>query len=99
MGCRLSCTKGECVAALERARVKGCSHSGHWPLTILDKDQGQAAGGRRGAYLTTSWNERHTIMNNLLKTGIAGFAAWKLGGGIIGTIIVFLIVFWLLGMF
>ena len=38
-------------------------------------------------------------MNNLLKTGIAGFAAWKLGGGIIGTILVFLIVFWLLGMF
>lgn len=36
-------------------------------------------------------------MNNLIKTGIAGFAAWKLGGGIFGTIIVFLIVFYLLG--
>jgi len=37
-------------------------------------------------------------MNKLLRGGIAGFAAWKLGGGIIGTILVFLIVFWLLGM-
>lgn len=36
-------------------------------------------------------------MNRLLKTGIAGFAAWKWGGGLIGTIILFLIVFWLLG--
>jgi hypothetical protein len=36
-------------------------------------------------------------MNNLLKTGIAGFVAWKWGGGILGTIILFLIVFYLLG--
>jgi hypothetical protein len=33
----------------------------------------------------------------LVRGGIAGLAAWKLGGGIIGTIIVFLVVYWLLG--
>lgn len=36
-------------------------------------------------------------MNNLIKTGIAGFAAWKWGGGIIGTIVLFVIIFYLLG--
>ena len=35
----------------------------------------------------------------LLRAGVAGLAAWKLGGGIIGTILVFLLVYWLLGMF
>lgn len=34
---------------------------------------------------------------SLLRGAVAGLAAWKLGGGIIGTIIVFLLVFWLLG--
>ena len=38
-------------------------------------------------------------MKGILRTGLAGLAAWKLGGGIIGTILVFVIVFWLLGMF
>jgi hypothetical protein len=33
----------------------------------------------------------------LLRTGAAGLAAWKWGGGIIGTIIVFVIVYWLIG--
>ena len=36
-------------------------------------------------------------MNNLIKTGIAGFAAWKWGGGIFGTIILFIIIYFLLG--
>jgi hypothetical protein len=36
-------------------------------------------------------------MNGLFKAGIAGFAAYKWGGGIIGTIILFVIVFYLLG--
>ena len=36
-------------------------------------------------------------MNNLIKTGIAGFAAWKWGGGLLGTIILFVIVYYLLG--
>ena len=38
-------------------------------------------------------------MNRLLRTGVAGFGAYKLGGGIIGTIIVFVILYWLLGHF
>ena len=38
-------------------------------------------------------------MNGLLKTGIAGVAAWKLGGGIISMIVVFVLIFWLLGRF
>lgn len=33
----------------------------------------------------------------LLKTGLAGAAAWKWGGGIIGTVLVFLLAYWLLG--
>ena len=36
-------------------------------------------------------------MNNLLRTGIAGLAGWKLGGGLIGAILIFLLVYWLLG--
>lgn len=35
----------------------------------------------------------------LLRTGIAGVGAWKLGGGIISTILIFLFIFWLLGAF
>jgi len=35
----------------------------------------------------------------LLRAGVAGLAAWKLGGGIIGTILVFVLVYWLLGLF
>lgn len=34
---------------------------------------------------------------NLLRGGIAGLTAWKLGGGCFSTIIIFLIVYWLLG--
>lgn len=36
-------------------------------------------------------------MNNLLRGGLAGAAAWKFGGGIFSTILIFLVVFWLLG--
>jgi hypothetical protein len=36
-------------------------------------------------------------MRDLLRAGIAGFAAWKLGGGCLSVIIIFLIIFWLLG--
>jgi hypothetical protein len=38
-------------------------------------------------------------MNNIFKGVIAGYGAMKLGGGCFGTIIVFVIIFWLLGMF
>jgi len=37
-------------------------------------------------------------MNDLLKGALAGAAAWKFGGGIISTILIFIVVFWLLGM-
>ena len=40
---------------------------------------------------------RNSSMNGLLKGGIAGLVAWKWGGGIIGTILLFVLVFWLLG--
>jgi hypothetical protein len=33
----------------------------------------------------------------LIRGGIAGLAAWKLGGGVIGMIIIFVLVYWLLG--
>jgi len=36
-------------------------------------------------------------MNNLFRGAIAGMAAWKLGGGVISTILIFILVFWLLG--
>ena len=36
-------------------------------------------------------------MNRLIRTGIAGFAAWKWGGGLFGAIILFIIVYYLLG--
>jgi hypothetical protein len=38
-------------------------------------------------------------MNGFFKTIIAGFTAKKLGGGCLGMIIVFVIVYWLLGKF
>jgi hypothetical protein len=40
---------------------------------------------------------RNDSMNNLLKTLIAGYGAKKLGGGCISTILIFIIIFWLLG--
>jgi len=36
-------------------------------------------------------------MNGFFKTLLAGYSAKKLGGGCISTIIIFLIIFWLLG--
>jgi hypothetical protein len=33
----------------------------------------------------------------LIRGGIAGIAAWKLGGGCISTILIFLLIYWLLG--
>jgi hypothetical protein len=36
-------------------------------------------------------------MNNLFRGLISGFGAWKLGGGCVGTIVVFLIIWVLLG--
>lgn len=36
-------------------------------------------------------------MNSFFKTIIAGFGAYKIGGGIIGTIVVFIAIYFLLG--
>jgi len=36
-------------------------------------------------------------MKNWLKAGIAGIAAWKWGGGCISTILIFVLIYWLLG--
>lgn len=36
-------------------------------------------------------------MNNFFKTLIAGYGAYKLGGGCLGTVLVFVIIFMLLG--
>ena len=36
-------------------------------------------------------------MNNFFKTLLAGYAGWKWGGGCLGTIVVFVIVYYLLG--
>ena len=38
-------------------------------------------------------------MNNLFRTLIAGWGAKKLGGGCFSTILVFALLYWLLGMF
>ena len=36
-------------------------------------------------------------MNNLFRTLIAGYGAKKLGGGCVSTVLVFILIFWLLG--
>lgn len=38
-------------------------------------------------------------MNNAARGIIAGLGAWKLGGGCFSTVIIFVIIFWLLGYF
>lgn len=36
-------------------------------------------------------------MNNFVRTLIAGYGAKKLGGGCISTILIFIVIYWLLG--
>lgn len=36
-------------------------------------------------------------MNNIFRTLMAGYGAKKLGGGCISTVIIFILLFWLLG--
>jgi hypothetical protein len=38
-------------------------------------------------------------MSKLLRGVVAGWAAWKLGGGLIGTVLLFVVLWWLLGHF
>jgi hypothetical protein len=35
----------------------------------------------------------------LLRGGVAAAGAWKLGGGLISTILIFILLYWLLGFF
>lgn len=37
------------------------------------------------------------MSSNLLRAGVAGYGAKKLGGGCISTILIFLLIYWLLG--
>jgi hypothetical protein len=41
--------------------------------------------------------ETFTIMPNWLRALIAGYGAKKLGGGCISTILIFLVLYWILG--
>lgn len=36
-------------------------------------------------------------MSGLIRTGLAGYGAMKLGGGCISTILIFILLYWLLG--
>jgi hypothetical protein len=36
-------------------------------------------------------------MNNAARGCLAGIVSWKLGGGLVSTILIFIIVYWLLG--
>ena len=36
-------------------------------------------------------------MNNIFRTLLAGYGARKLGGGCISTVLIFIVLFWLLG--
>jgi hypothetical protein len=52
-------------------------------------------GQDRGVLAAAGILESH--MNKLVRGGIAGFAAWKWGGGLLGGILLFLIIYFLLG--
>ncbi|MFV8756335.1 hypothetical protein ACNOYE_37790 [Nannocystaceae bacterium ST9] len=38
-------------------------------------------------------------MSKLLRGGVAGVAAWKLGGGVLGTLVLFIFLWWALAYF
>jgi hypothetical protein len=40
-----------------------------------------------------------STMSKLMRGAVAGLGAWKLGGGVIGTILVFIVLWWVLGHF
>jgi hypothetical protein len=43
------------------------------------------------------YNAKLYYMRDWLRTLIAGYGAYKWGGGCVGTILVFIIIYWLLG--
>ena len=56
-------------------------------------------GPRLARALDAAPHDERPLMNNLLKTLIAGYGAKKLGGGCISTVLIFIVIFWLLGRF
>jgi hypothetical protein len=56
-------------------------------------------GPRLARALGAAPHDERVLMNNLLKTLIAGSGAKKLGGGCISTVLIFIVIFWLLGRF
>jgi hypothetical protein len=48
-------------------------------------------------HIFLSHDENSSIMRNWLRTLIAGYGAYKWGGGCLGTIVVFLLIYWVLG--
>jgi hypothetical protein len=68
----------------------------------------RAGGHRAGEVCTARFRVRSTpyirlvqdpLMRDLFRGLIAGAAAWKLGGGCISTILIFVLIYWLLGKF
>lgn len=55
----------------------------------------KAIGGAMAQFFTLLWKSFN--MPGWLKALIAGYGASKLGGGCLGTIIVFVLIYWLLG--
>lgn len=49
------------------------------------------------AYLVVTFNTTANPMNSFFKTIIAGYGAKKLGGGCLSTVVVFILIYWLLG--
>jgi hypothetical protein len=66
-----------------------------------------AVGATAWISIATRWLARRvlmgssgdTTMSKLLRGAAAGFGAWKLGGGLISTVLVFVLLWWILGHF
>jgi hypothetical protein len=43
--------------------------------------------------------ERGGCVGNFFRTALAGWGAYKLGGGCISTILIFIVLYWILGAF
>ena len=53
---------------------------------------------RRGV-APTHWQGEDVIMKGLFRVLLAGWGAKKFGGGCISTVLIFVLLFWLLGLF
>ena len=70
------------------------------PVRLDDQAAPPTPGGPRLARASDAApHDERVLMNNLLKTLIAGYGAKKLGGGCISTVLIFIVIFWLLGRF